>query len=73
MEKARETGYSTVHWGVAPPEFTKEYSETASVGRIKSDYIFRLPGKGRKSLASILAKKTKRRIDFHLFGKGSTR
>ena len=73
MEMAKETGYKAVHWGVSPPKYCKEYPNINSIARIKDDYIFRLPGKGRRSLAGIFLNKATRRLGFNLFGWGGTR
>jgi hypothetical protein len=73
LEMAKETGYKAVHWGVSPPEFCKEFPDINNVARIKDDYIIRLPGKGRRSLAGIFLGKATRRLGFNLFGWGGTR
>ena len=73
---ALEAGYSAVYYGVRP-----SYDESEAVPldglrrvtRLKDDYLYRLPGNGRKSLMRILYEKAERRIANLLYGKGKIR
>ncbi|MDH5678038.1 MAG: hypothetical protein OEZ28_05425, partial [Nitrospinota bacterium] len=65
-----------VYYGVRP-----SYDESEAVPldglrrvtRLKDDYLYRLPGNGRKSLMRILYEKAERRIANLLYGKGKIR
>lgn len=63
IEAAREVGYRTCFWGVLPHRNTNRPGQDPyHCPRLKADYITRLPGRGRRSLRSILADKLKRRL-----------
>jgi len=55
VEMSKKAGYVTNFWGSLPKRKTNRPREDPYyITRIKDDYILRLPGKRRKSLASIL-------------------
>ena len=58
-EISKEAGYLTNFWGILPGRRTnKSGDDPYKISRLLSDdYIFRLPGEGRKSLSQILGKK----------------
>lgn len=63
VRAARDAGYATCFWGVLPDRKTNRPGEDPyRCPRLKADYIFRLPGRNRKSLASILGGKAVRRL-----------
>ncbi|VAX17959.1 hypothetical protein MNBD_NITROSPINAE02-514 [hydrothermal vent metagenome] len=62
IKSAIEAGYRALYWGVTPPVYAAEFPEIRHVTRIKSDYIYRLPGDGRKSVATIFLAKFMRRF-----------
>jgi len=73
---AAESGYESVYYGVkANFDYMKRVTNEGirRVTRVKDDYLFRLPGKGRKSLIQIFYEKAKRRVTFALFKKGTVR
>ena len=58
MAMARETGYVSNFWGLVQGRgVNRPGDDPFHVARLLDDYIFRLPGRGRRSLASILAAK----------------
>lgn len=60
---SKDTGYLANFWGpVCGIPYNKTDCDPYKLVRLKDDYIFRLPGKERKSLSSIFFKKTYRRI-----------
>lgn len=60
---ALEAGYSTTAWGLLPGRRTNRRGCGGEVlERLKHDYVYRLPGKGRKSLRSIIGDKSLRRF-----------
>ena len=60
---AREAGYATCFWGVLPDRKSNRPGEDPyRCPRLKADYIFRLPGRGRRSLGAILSHKLTRRL-----------
>ena len=73
---AAEAGYESVYYGVKA-NFDYSSKVTAEgirrVTRVKDDYLFRLPGEGRKSLFKIFYEKARRRVSFNLFKEGTVR
>jgi hypothetical protein len=73
---AAESGYSAVYYGVKA-NFDIDKKESAEgirrVTRLKDDYLFRLPGAGRKSLIQIFYEKAWRRISYNLLKGGTIR
>lgn len=54
MELAREAGYRVNYWGIVPGRKTNRVGDDLfKVPRIEEHFIFRLPGRGRKSLREI--------------------
>jgi hypothetical protein len=63
VRAARDAGYATCFWGVLPDrKSNRPGQDPYRCPRLKADYIFRLPGRGRRSLAAILAAKLRRRL-----------
>jgi peptidoglycan/xylan/chitin deacetylase (PgdA/CDA1 family) len=63
VRAARETGYATCFWGVLPDRKSNRPGEHPyRCPRLKADYIFRLPGRGRRSIGAILSHKLARRL-----------
>ena len=63
MQAARQAGYATCFWGVLADRRTNRPGEDPyRCPRLKADYIFRLPGRGRRTLGAILSAKLKRRL-----------
>lgn len=63
VRAAREVGYATCFWGVLPDRSSNRPGEDPyRCPRLKADYIFRLPGRGRRSLAAVLTHKLRRRV-----------
>ena len=63
LKAVKKAGYKTCHLGLLPTKsLNKPGDDPFSIARIKSDFIFRLPGKNRRSLFSIYNYKSKRRI-----------
>jgi peptidoglycan/xylan/chitin deacetylase (PgdA/CDA1 family) len=59
----KELGIKSCFWGVLKQKkINKPGDDPYFISRIKNDFIFRLPGKGRKKLFSIYNYKLKRRI-----------
>ncbi|WP_281827394.1 polysaccharide deacetylase family protein [Jannaschia rubra] len=60
---ARETGHASTFWGLLPERRGNRAGDDPfrSV-RLKSDYLRRLPGQGRRSMAAILLAKVQRRV-----------
>jgi peptidoglycan/xylan/chitin deacetylase (PgdA/CDA1 family) len=62
VDAAREVGYLTSFWGVLPGRRgNRPGDDPYHCPRLKADYLFRLPGRGRRSLAGIVAHKVRRR------------
>jgi peptidoglycan/xylan/chitin deacetylase (PgdA/CDA1 family) len=62
QEASKETGYLTNFWGPLPGiPYNNQASDYYKLVRLKDDYIFRLPGKNRKSLLTVFSLKIKRR------------
>lgn len=60
---AREAGHASLLWGHLPARSSnRPGSASHRIGRVKHDYIFRLPGYGRQSLVRVLAGKAARRV-----------
>jgi hypothetical protein len=60
---ARETGYRTAFCGKVPGvPITRAGGDLERIARIGEDYLELLPGRGRQSLASVLARKWSRRF-----------
>jgi hypothetical protein len=63
IDAARKAGMKTCFWGVRiDHSITKPRQDPFHLPRIKSDFIWRLPGENRKSLLSIYSKKLSRRL-----------
>lgn len=63
VRAARLAGYRTCFWGVlADRKSNRPGQDPYRCPRLKSDYIFRLPGRGRRALSAILSEKLKRRL-----------
>ena len=63
VDAAKEAGYLTSFWGVLADRRTNRPGEDPYYcPRLKADYIFRLPGRGRRALSAILSDKLKRRL-----------
>jgi hypothetical protein len=59
---SREAGYKSNFWVTIPHRRTNRTGNSPyQIQRIKDDYIFRLPGKGRKSLGEVFTMKLYRR------------
>jgi peptidoglycan/xylan/chitin deacetylase (PgdA/CDA1 family) len=62
VQLAREVGYQAAYWGVLPSRtINRQGDDPLSIVRLKNDYIHRLPGQGRRSIAGILLDKLRRR------------
>ncbi|MGZ8274389.1 MAG: polysaccharide deacetylase family protein [Burkholderiaceae bacterium] len=60
---ARELGIEAMFWGVSSRQrISRPGSDPLRLVRLKNDFLWRLPGKGRKSLGSIYAGKVSRRL-----------
>jgi len=64
VRMVEQAGYSAMYWGVSTPSYARDCATLRSVTRIKDDYIFRLPGRGRWSLGKIFSLKIRRRSGF---------
>lgn len=62
VEAVAKAGYGYIHWGVTVPEEAVSAAGVINVTRVKDDFVFRLPGKGRRSLFNALAGKALRRV-----------
>jgi hypothetical protein len=63
IEMAKKSGFATSFCAYIPGRSTNmPGDDTYKIVRLKDDYIFRLPGKGRKSLSEIFLFKMKRRL-----------
>ena len=66
IELSRTAGYRTNFWGPLHGVRINQFGQDPfRVARIKADYLFRLPGKGRKTLMDILMFKVRRRRASH--------
>ena len=52
-----EEGYLTTFWGGLVPKFAQSHPKPIAIPRLNPLYIWRLPGKGRKSLGEVLKRK----------------
>jgi len=71
-----EAGYQAVYYGVKANFNIQDRGgegRVARITRIKDDYLYRLPGEGRKSLMKIFYEKARRRILSTFLGKGGIR
>lgn len=60
---AREAGYDSMFWGPLPAESgNRPGSDPYRIGRLKHDYVLRLPGAGRWSFLRVMAAKVRRRL-----------
>jgi hypothetical protein len=60
---ARELGIEAMFWGVSSSErISRPGSDPLRLVRLKNDFLWRLPGNGRRSLGAIYAGKVKRRL-----------
>ena len=58
-----EAGYATNFWGLLPgARPNRPGTDPFRISRLKSDFLFRLPGRGRRSMASIFGEKVRRRL-----------
>ncbi|MGD9972846.1 MAG: polysaccharide deacetylase family protein [Desulfatirhabdiaceae bacterium] len=66
---SQRSGYISNFWVIPPGRRTSRAGDSPFyIPRIKNDYIFRLPGKGRKSLADIFSAKLRRRMQrIHIY------
>jgi len=63
IETAKELGILSCFWGIIPQNrINKPGNDPYYITRLKNDFIFRLPGIGRKMLISIYNNKVKRRL-----------
>lgn len=62
IDLAEKTNYQSVFWGATQKKTNKPGDNPFYNCRIKNDFIFRLPGKGKKSVLSIYASKVTRRL-----------
>jgi hypothetical protein len=61
---ARELGIEAVFWGVSPRQrINRPGGDRSRLVRLKGDFLWRLPGAGRKSLVSIYTGKVRRRLE----------
>lgn len=60
---ARELGIEGMFWGVSSKQrISRPGSDPLRLVRLKSDFVWRLPGEGRKSLTSVYMDKVQRRV-----------
>lgn len=58
MELSKKIGYATNFWGILPGRRTNSPGDDPyHIVRLLDDYIFRLPGDGRRSLVSVLSER----------------
>lgn len=63
VELARSLGFSSIFWGVdASKRSNLPGTDPMRVVRLKNDFLWRLPGKGRRSLPAIYVEKAMRRL-----------
>jgi len=61
---SRECGYVSNFWSIREDRRTNRPGDDPfAIVRLKTDYIFRLPGRGRRSLLRVLAAKVRRRLN----------
>ena len=63
IEIAKKLNFQSCHWGVLNKKSNKPGDNPFYITRIKSDFIWRLPGKDRQSLLKIYKYKVLRRIN----------
>lgn len=64
IEAAKEAGYKSCVWGIIPGRKTNRAGDDPyHVCRLSSDFIFRLPGKGRISFAKLIINKVIKRLN----------
>ncbi|VAX17711.1 hypothetical protein MNBD_NITROSPINAE01-1195, partial [hydrothermal vent metagenome] len=73
LKLAGEAGYKAIYWGVFLPGHINKFGDISHIPRIKDDYLFRLPGKGRWPLYKVFSEKFVRRLRFALFAEGRLR
>lgn len=56
-----EAGYNIIYWGADVPATAMAVPGVINATRVKDDFVFRLPGRGRRSLFRTLAGKALRR------------
>ena len=56
-----EAGYNIIYWGADVPAAVRAVPGVINATRVKDDFVFRLPGRGRRSLVRTLAGKARRR------------
>ena len=62
LELAAAVGYDAAYWGILPDRTgNRPGDDPLRIVRLKHDYIHRLPGTGRQSLARIMLDKVRRR------------
>jgi hypothetical protein len=68
-EISRQAGYQSNFWVATPARNSNRSGQSPFfIPRIKDDYVLRLPGKGRSSLAGIFARKLRRRAQkFYIY------
>lgn len=57
VEISGEEGHVTSFWGGLVPKFAQSHPKPIAIPRLNPVYIWRLPGKGRKSLGEVLKRK----------------
>ena len=63
VELSKKAGYASNFWVTLNDQHQRQHAQSPYyVTRLKDDYIFRLPGKGRKSLLAIAKMKLSRRM-----------
>ena len=61
---SRENGYVSNFWSIRRDRRNNRPGDDPfAIVRLKADYIFRLPGRGRRTLLSVLAVKARRRLN----------
>lgn len=60
VRKAKEAGYRALHWGLLDDaETNRPGGNPLYIARLENKYIYRLPGRGRRSLSELLYEKIK--------------
>ena len=63
VQTARELGVEAMFWGVSTArKINQPGQDPMHLVRLKNDFIWRLPGEGRRSLLGVYSSKTKRRL-----------
>ena len=63
LQLSKDAGYITNFWGCLPDNrLNTPGTDPFRICRVKDDYIFRLPGTTRWSLADVFLMKSKRRL-----------